>query len=191
MDSKRQQVYVQCCNLGRHRPLPISNRTQQPGAKKTLRPSDSLLVCNSLLIKNSMKSAFETQWKEDKSSNKKLKFYNSFKDDFVRESYLSFALNNQQVKGLAQIRTSSHRFNIVTGRYGKDRRLSITNRLCYHCCADNLEMLLNVKELPFFDPIIEDEVNVLSQCPLYEDLRENLSDSSRITNRPTSSSSSQ
>ena len=42
-------------------------------------------------------------------------------------------------------------------------------------------MLLNLIELPFFDPIIEDEVHVLSQCPLYEDLRENLSDSTRIT----------
>ena len=180
MESRGCEAFVSHA-FAEQRKLELSWYKNLIGAKKTLRPSDSLLVCNSLLIKNSMKSAFETQWKEDKSSNKKLKFYNSFKDAFVRESYLSFALNHQQVKRLAQIRTSSHRFNIETGRYGKDRRLSITNRLCYHCCADNLEMLLNLEELPFFDPIIEDEVHVLSQCPLYEDLRENLSDSTRIT----------
>ena len=30
-------------------------------------------------------------------------------------------------------------------------------------------------ELPFFDPIIEDEVHVLRTCPLYQDNRDRLS----------------
>ena len=30
-------------------------------------------------------------------------------------------------------------------------------------------------ELPFFDPIIEDEVHVLRTCPLYQDSRDRLS----------------
>ena len=132
-------------------------------------------------IKNKMKSAFESQWREDKSKNKKLKFYNTLilKDKFERENYLSFALNHQQLKRITQIRTSAHRFNIETGRHGIDKQLSIINRLCYHCCVDDRETLLNLIELPFFDPIIEDEVHVLSQCPLYEDLREALNDVTR------------
>ena len=124
-------------------------------------------------------SAFETQWKEDKLSNKKLKFYNTIKDVFERENYISFALNHKQFKRLAQLRTSSHRFNIETGRHGTHKRSSIINRLCNLCCTDDKDTLSNLIELPFFVPIVEDEVHVLSECPHYEDLRRELSDVTR------------
>ena len=151
------------------------------GTLKTLSPNHNQKAGKVLphSIKKSMMSAFETQWKEDKLSNKKLKFYNTIKDVFERENYISFALNHKQFKRLAQLRTSSHRFNIETGRHGTHKRSSIINRLCNLCCTDDKDTLSNLIELPFFEPIVEDEVHVLSECPHYEDLRRELSDVTR------------
>ena len=78
-------------------------------------------------FKNNMMSAFVTQWRDDKLSNRKLKFYNTIKHTFEKENHLSFALDHQQFKRLAQLRTSSHRFNIETGRHGTHKRQAVFN----------------------------------------------------------------
>ena len=60
-----------------------------------------------------------------------------------------------------------------TGRYGL-KRLSRVNRVCKSCSSEDTESLELLLQLPFADPVIEDELHVLLQCPLYEDLRRNL-----------------
>ena len=58
---------------------------------------------------------------------------------------------------MAQLRTSSHGFKIETGRHGNNRG-NIINRVCN----------------------IEDETHVLQLCPLYEELRKKLKDSTTM-----------
>jgi hypothetical protein len=53
-------------------------------------------------------------------------------------------------------------------------RLKLQNRLCKNCTTKDQEVLELLLVLPFPDPIIEDETQVLKDCPLYEDLRRKL-----------------
>ena len=122
-----------------------------------------------------LRSCFRTQWDEERQLNRKLGFYNSIKSSFGCEKYLSLYLPYKQSKRLAQIRTSSHRLNIETGRHGHFRRNNILNRICPTCSTKEKNTLEYMAELPFFDPIIEDEVHVLRTCPLYQDSRDRLS----------------
>ena len=83
------------------------------------------------------------------------------------------------VKSSPQFRhTSSHSYNIETGRHGHKRN-SIVNRLCPNCSqnADNTMTLL--AELPFFEPILENEFHILIYCPSYSVLRDNLKNASK------------
>ena len=125
-------------------------------------------------IRTGLKNWFKRIWNAERSLNNKLKFYNSIKPDFKEELYLRLDLNSTSSKRIAQLRSSSHNLNIETGRYGA-KRLKLINRVCKHCCTNDegtLELLL---ELPFSTPIIEDEEHVLRNCPLYDDLRGQLS----------------
>ena len=122
-----------------------------------------------------LRSCFRTQWDEERQLNRKLGFYNSIKSSFGCEKYLSLYLPYKQSKRLAQIRTSSHRLNIETGRHGHFRRNNILNRICPTCSTKEKNTLEYMAELPFFDPIIEDEVHVPRTCPLYQDSRDRLS----------------
>jgi hypothetical protein len=49
-----------------------------------------------------------------------------------------------------------------------------------HCSTQDVETLDLLLELPFPDPIIEDEDHVLRTCPLYEDLRNKLIPKTKI-----------
>ena len=65
---------------------------------------------------------------------------------------------------------SAHKYNVETGRYGIKRN-NVLNRICNHCSTDDKETLHLLKELPFFNAIIEDEYHILNNCPLYKDER--------------------
>ena len=54
-------------------------------------------------------------------------------------------------------------------------RAKLDKRACPFCT--DLEAAEYLSELPFFEPIIEDEIHVLRTCPAYHDLRSNLNDS--------------
>ena len=138
----------------------IGQRTETPSATKA-----------------ALRSAFAAQWEDDRHQNRKLRFYNTVKDSFTCEEYLSADLSCKQSKRLDQMRTSAHRFNIETGRHGSSKQSTIINRLCPHCCC--IETLGYLAELPFFEPILEDEIHVLQVCPLYEDLRGSMTQSVR------------
>ncbi|KAL5262835.1 hypothetical protein ACHWQZ_G008281 [Mnemiopsis leidyi] len=123
-------------------------------------------------IRGVARSVFQGCWNRERKQNRKLCFYNSTKDKLEIENYLQDVnLKPQQLKRIAQMRTSSHRLNIETGRHGIVKRNTVLNRVCHHC--SDLTYLEYLAELPFFDPICEDEIHVLKSCPLYEDLRTN------------------
>ena len=74
---------------------------------------------------------------------------------------------------MAQLRTSSHQYNTATGRHGQNRE-SVVNRIYTTCSENDDDTVTLLAELPFLDPIVEDETHVIQTCPLYEDLRKKL-----------------
>ncbi|KAL5265627.1 hypothetical protein ACHWQZ_G006370 [Mnemiopsis leidyi] len=125
------------------------------------------------------KGLFIAQWNMERATNKKLGFYNSVKTNFGLEPYLKSDIPHQHLKRFAEFRMSSHRYNIETGRHGLSKQGDILHRICYQCSTNDKQVLENLKELPFFCPIIEDECHILRTCTLYEDLRHKLSDDSK------------
>ena len=147
----------------------VRHTLEDKGLNKFARPSK---------IRAAMKTWFQEVWNLDRSQNRKLEFYNRIKHDFCEEKYLNLNLKPSISKAISQLRSSSHKLNVETGRYGL-KRLSRINRVCKFCSAEDTESLELILELPFADPIIEDEQHVLLQCPQYEDLRSNLSSRSQ------------
>jgi hypothetical protein len=125
-------------------------------------------------IKSECQSLFLEFWNEERSTNKKLGFYNDVKQRFEIEPYLQMHLTYKQSKRVAQLRSSSHMLNCETGRHGVNREDPL-KRLCGICSTPNREILHNMSELPMNNPIIEDEIHVLRVCPHYHDIRSALS----------------
>ena len=125
-----------------------------------------------------MNTWFQEVWNLDRSKNRKLEFSNRIKHDFCEEKYLKLVLKPSISIVICQLRSSSHKRNVETQRYGLNR-LSRINRVCKFCPFEDTESLKLIQQLPFADPIIEDEQHVLLQCPQYEDLRSNLSSRSQ------------
>ncbi|KAL5272263.1 hypothetical protein ACHWQZ_G000471 [Mnemiopsis leidyi] len=135
--------------------------------------------CSPQAIRERCRVLFTTHWDLERVTNKKLGFYNSIKTYFGPEAYLSTDISQQHLKRLTEFRMSSHRYNIETGRHGACKRGNILHRICYQCSTNDKQVLSYLKELPFFNPIIENELHVLRTCSLYEDLRHNLSDDAK------------
>ena len=124
-------------------------------------------------IRSGLKVWFEEVWNRTRVLNRKLGFYNKAEESFGPELYLSLKLGYFEYKRVAQLRTSSHQYNIETGRHGQNRE-SVVNRICTTCSKNDDDTVTLLAELPFFDPIVEDETHVIQTCPLYEDLRKKL-----------------
>ena len=84
----------------------------------------------------------------------------------------------KKIKKLAPLRSSSLTFNIETRIRSCLRHISALNRICYQCC--DKETIGNLAELPFFEPINEDEEHVLRVCPTYTEFRESLTEAARV-----------
>ena len=153
----------------------VRNITADQSSAGTNRAS----YCSPQAIRERSRHLFKAQWNLERTTNKKLGFYNSIKACFGAELYLSSDIPQQHVKKLAEFRMSSHRYNIETGKHGVSKRGDILHRICYQCSTNDQKVLANLKELPFFCPIIEDEYHVLRTCTLYEDLRHKLSDDAK------------
>jgi hypothetical protein len=80
----------------------------------------------------------------------KLQTYIMFKDMFVVEAYCKHVISVRRRGAIARFRTGTAPIRIETGRY---EALQVSERKCFMC--DH----------------VEDEVHVLTQWPLYEDLR--------------------
>ena len=93
-----------------------------------LRNGTNHLKPNSLLIKNRIKEWLKAKWNSARRTSSKLTFYNLTKDELCYEPYLQLR-DHKKVKTLAWLRTSSHRLNVETGRYGT-KNTSIHWRVC-------------------------------------------------------------
>ena len=75
--------------------------------------------------------------------------------------YVDINLSQKELNRLSQLRMSSHKYNVETGRYGS-KHGNIINRICGHCTSDDKETIEFLQECPFFDPIVEDEFHILT-----------------------------
>ena len=121
-------------------------------------------------IRRELKAVFEENWNKERIDNKKLSFYNTVKTNFDTELHLSIKLGYTESKRLMQFRSSSHRYNIETGRYGGNKNAP-TSRVCWNCSTNDKDALELLCELPTIKPIVEDEQHILSECSLYDDIR--------------------
>ena len=121
---------------------------------------------------------FKAEWNSKRHTQSKLSFYNEIKPEFGYEPYLNIKISSRR-KNLSRFRLSAHDLNIEQGRYNKKGTVStITDRTCRFCCLKDDRIHLELFEvlLPDFNPIIETEQHVLTECPGYHRLRINLSD---------------
>ena len=104
----------------------------------------------SSLIKRSLDDTIQAEWKEKLSKKPgKLKTYSKFKTEFKMEPYLLVIKNKAHRMSLSQLRCSSHKLNIETGRY---KNIDCNDRLCTFCTTNE----------------IEDEEHFLCTCKFYE-----------------------
>ena len=124
---------------------------------------------SSLETTSAINSTFRQIWSDSLTTTTKLKFYTHCKEEFGREPYLQ--LKDQKLRqSLSRTRLSAHFLGIETGRYNKAEGLFA--RKCDLCSPD----VDDLRHLPFFDPVIEDEWHFLVSCPvkLNHDLRSRL-----------------
>ena len=106
-------------------------------------------------IITSLKAIFQNSWKGTLAKSSKLSFYNSVKDTFAWESYLDAGIVSSfnERRSTSQIRCSSHKLNIETGRYNN---ISRQERLCDFCLSSGSNI----------NPVeVESEDHVLHHCP--------------------------
>ena len=115
---------------------------------------------------------FIKDWKADLLTQSKMGFYQTLKNDFAEEQYLSLKSWASRVS-ITRLRSSSHDLRIERGRYTKDGS-KLSTRSCRFCCdIDNIEGL---EALLFAEsPFLETEEHCLTECPAYQPARATLS----------------
>ena len=135
--------------------------------------SKNVPMPNSQLVRSRLRDWFQLKWEKARLENKKLAFYNEIKSSFGLEPYISLP-NHKKTRCTTWLRTSSHKLNIETGRYGW-KNSSIFYRACHFCCTSDRITLDLLNELPFSDIIKEDEVHLLKECSVYKEIRQRTS----------------
>ena len=107
----------------------------------------------STLIAHHMRGEFVEKWKSAKIASPKLEFYNRIKSEFGPEKYLDLVKSPDARKSLTRLRISAHNLYIEKGRY-ETPLVPRAERWCVYC-----KLNLGVET-------IEDELHVLTQCPL-------------------------
>ena len=85
--------------------------------------------------------------------NKKLKFYSSFKFDNKKSEFIEHVKNPLHRKIASKFRLGNHKLQIETGRFAVPKTPA-NIRYCPHC-----------------KNVVEDEINFLLKCTLYNDSR--------------------
>ena len=112
-------------------------------------------LCTPSDITANLKNIFINSWKASLSNSSKLSFYCSVKEEFRWELYLDSVQSFNERRATSQIRSSSHKLNIETGRYAAKAR---EDRICDFCskfCSSSSSSYLP----------IEDEHHFLNICP--------------------------
>lgn len=105
---------------------------------------------------------FKDEWKTKVESDRgirpnqanKLRTYRKFKSEYGTEHYVKSVMSRSNRSAIAKFRCGVAPIRIETGRF---ERLPVDQRLCFQCSE-----------------CIEDELHVLTECPLYQDLRDTL-----------------
>jgi len=106
-------------------------------------------------VTRALRNRYFTLWKTqlgrdtaNSGKGNKLRTYNKFKSSLTREPYLDLIKDRKTRKCLAQLRTSSHKLHVETGRYtGK----TLSDRTCEICGSSD----------------VEDETHFLTTCTAY------------------------
>ena len=117
-------------------------------------------LCSSTDIVNSLQEQFKQVWSASVAQSPKLSFYNTIKgNDFTWELYLDSTTKFKHRRTMAQIRSSSHKLNIETGRY---EGIARQDRICTFCRDNGTD-----------PPVIEDEKHLINVCPAGAETRAN------------------
>ena len=120
------------------------------------------------LVRKRLQDNYRTEWAESVMNSTDGRIYKHIKESFCYESYLDNIQNRALRHALTKIRLSSHRYNIETGRWGKNK-IPRADRQCTLC------------------NVIEDEFHVLIICPRYVNERRGRLPENLITNPCTRS----
>ena len=164
-----RHAFIEQVNLGLEWYTSVKALSERFDQSATRREGSNYPKPNSKLIKSRVEDWFKEKWDEARKSSSKLAFYNSIKDELHLEPYVKLK-NHKRVKSIAWIRTSSHRLNVETGRYGSKNTV-IHHRVCDFCSTGDKNTLELLFSLPNAEPIIEDEEHFIRDCPQYEQLR--------------------
>ena len=88
------------------------------------------------------------------SQTNKLRTYRKFKLDYGTEYYAKSILSRNNRSALAKFKCGVAPLRIETGRF---ERLSVDQRICFHCTG-----------------LVKDELHVVTVCPIYQDLQDTL-----------------
>ena len=117
-------------------------------------------------------------WYNESRQQTKLAFYASLKSKFIAENYISIK-NAEHRIALTRFRISAHKLGIETGRYSnKPDHIKKFDKACTFCTTIDSSVMELLCELPIvdpIDPILEDEIHFIKNCPTYNHIRNNLS----------------
>ena len=104
------------------------------------------------MVKNKLQEVLQGMWHQSLKSNKKLKFYSSFKKSFCFEDYLDLVSFYKDRKLFTKFRCSDHSLEIEKGRHYNVIKM---NRICKLCQKQ-----------------VETEKHYLLFCPKFNKIRE-------------------
>ncbi len=112
-------------------------------------------------VRHALETGFLEHWEHSltnhhgTSGGSKLRTYRQFKTSYGTEQYLRASLPVSHRSAFAKFRSGTAPIRLETGRY---EHIPVEERTCFHCSMSNCN-------------IVESEVHVITECPLYDDLR--------------------
>ena len=120
-------------------------------------------LCSPNDIVKSLQEQFKQAWSSTVAQSPKLSFYSTVKgNNFTWEPYLDSTTKFKHRRTMAQIRSSSHKLNIETGRY---EGITRQDRICIFCRDNGID-----------SSVIEDENHLINICPAGAETRADFCD---------------
>jgi hypothetical protein len=94
-----------------------------------------------------LKKIYQTYSFDCVSQNAKLELYKEIKHNYIIEPYLSVIKNSKQRQVICQLRTSSHKLPVETGRYTNTPRNMRLCPLCQQSVGDEKHLILECTSL--------------------------------------------
>jgi hypothetical protein len=125
-----------------------------------------------LAVRNNLQQQYEkhffncinSDFGKDGHSGNKLRTYRHIKNTYTCEPYVEMNLQPKYVSTIAKFRISAHDLEIERGRKARPIPVPANERFCRYCKDQ-----------------VEDEIHVVTKCPLYKELRAELYDRCYLT----------